>query len=53
MAAGEQPLRRAPDRHPLIVKRGGHADQLSRTAGLDKFRIAAIVKLLDGDRLER
>jgi len=36
---------------PLIVKRGGHADQLSRSAGLDKFRIAAIVKLLDGDRL--
>jgi len=36
---------------PLIVKRGGHADQLSRTAGLDQFRIAAIVKLLDGDRL--
>jgi glycosyltransferase involved in cell wall biosynthesis len=36
---------------PLIVKRGGHADQLSCTAGLDKFRIAAIAKLLDGGRL--
>ena len=36
---------------PLIVKRGGHPDQLSRIAGLDKFRISAIVKLLDGDRL--
>jgi glycosyltransferase involved in cell wall biosynthesis len=36
---------------PLIVKHGGHPDQLSRTAGLDKLRISAIVKLLDGDRL--
>jgi glycosyltransferase involved in cell wall biosynthesis len=36
---------------PLIVKRGGHADQLSRAWGLDKFRIAAICKLLEGDRL--
>jgi glycosyltransferase involved in cell wall biosynthesis len=36
---------------PLIVKRGGHPDQLSRTAGLDKFRISAIVKLLGSDRL--
>ncbi len=32
---------------PLVVKRGGHADQLSRsTWGLDRFRIAALVKLL-------
>jgi glycosyltransferase involved in cell wall biosynthesis len=36
---------------PLIVKRGGHADQLSRAWGLDRFRIAAIRKLLEGDRL--
>jgi glycosyltransferase involved in cell wall biosynthesis len=36
---------------PLIVKHGGHPGQLSRTAGLDKLRISAIVKLLDGDRL--
>ena len=36
---------------PLIVKRGGHADQLSRTGRLDQFRIAAIVKLLSGDIL--
>ncbi len=33
--------------HPLIVKRGGHADQLSRTPGLDRFRIQALHKLLD------
>jgi glycosyltransferase involved in cell wall biosynthesis len=37
---------------PLIVKRGGHADQLSRAWGLDKLRIAAMVKLLGGDILD-
>lgn len=32
---------------PLVIKRGGHADQLSRsTWGLDRFRVAALVKLL-------
>ncbi|OPY71596.1 MAG: UDP-Glc:alpha-D-GlcNAc-diphosphoundecaprenol beta-1,3-glucosyltransferase WfgD [Syntrophorhabdus sp. PtaU1.Bin058] len=32
---------------PLIVKRGGHEDQLSRQyAGMDRFRIEAIVKIL-------
>jgi glycosyltransferase involved in cell wall biosynthesis len=36
---------------PLIVKRGGHADQLSRGRGLDRYRIVAILKLLEGDRL--
>jgi glycosyltransferase involved in cell wall biosynthesis len=35
----------------LIVKRGGHADQLSRSWGLDRYRIAALLKLLDGGRL--
>jgi len=31
----------------LVVKRGGHADQLSRsTWGLDRFRVAALVKLV-------
>jgi hypothetical protein len=31
----------------LVVKRGGHAGQLSRsTWGLDRFRVAALVKLL-------
>jgi glycosyltransferase involved in cell wall biosynthesis len=33
---------------PLIVKRGGHADQLSRMPRLDKFRIRAIARLLGG-----
>jgi glycosyltransferase involved in cell wall biosynthesis len=32
---------------PLVVKRGGHADQLSHSMwGMDRFRIAAIRKLL-------
>jgi glycosyltransferase involved in cell wall biosynthesis len=31
---------------PLIVKRGGHDDQLSKGAGLDKFRIKAIKKII-------
>lgn len=32
---------------PLVVKRGGHADQLSRMPELDKFRIRSISKILD------
>jgi glycosyltransferase involved in cell wall biosynthesis len=32
---------------PLIVKRGGHADQLSAMPELDKYRIRAIVKILE------
>lgn len=35
---------------PLIVKRGGHADQLSRQWGLDIYRIRALRKIL-GDGL--
>ena len=31
---------------PLVIKRGGHADQLSRQWGLDRFRIQALLKLL-------
>jgi len=31
---------------PLIVKRGGHADQLSRASGLDRYRIESIAKLM-------
>ena len=31
---------------PLIIKRGGHADQLSRQWGLDRWRIKALQKLL-------
>jgi glycosyltransferase involved in cell wall biosynthesis len=33
---------------PLVVKRGGHRDQLSRTIpALDRYRIRALLKLLD------
>ncbi len=33
---------------PLIVKRGGHADQLSRAfEAMDKYRIKALLKMLD------
>jgi glycosyltransferase involved in cell wall biosynthesis len=37
---------------PLVVKRGGHPDQLSRiTPALDRFRIQALVKILNSGRL--
>jgi glycosyltransferase involved in cell wall biosynthesis len=36
---------------PLIIKRGGHADQLSRAPGLDKYRIRSLTKLLEGNYL--
>jgi glycosyltransferase involved in cell wall biosynthesis len=36
----------------LVVKRGGHPDQLSRTTpSLDRFRIQALIKLLSSRRL--
>jgi glycosyltransferase involved in cell wall biosynthesis len=31
---------------PLVLKRGGHPDQLSRQWGLDRFRIQALMKLI-------
>jgi len=32
---------------PLVIKRGGHADQLSRQFwGMDRFRVASLVRLL-------
>lgn len=32
---------------PLVIKRGGHADQLSRSRwGMDRYRVAALQKLL-------
>ena len=37
---------------PLVEKHGGHADQLSRTEpGLDRHRIRALVKILEGGDL--
>lgn len=37
---------------PLIVKRGGHADQLSRRPGLDRYRIRSLVNLIKSGRLD-
>jgi glycosyltransferase involved in cell wall biosynthesis len=34
------------DEH-LIIKRGGHADQLSNAAGLDKYRIESLKNIID------
>jgi hypothetical protein len=42
--AWRYPVGLAPE--PLVIKRGGHPDQLSRQRGLDRFRIRALVKLL-------
>jgi glycosyltransferase involved in cell wall biosynthesis len=36
---------------PLIIKRGGHDDQLSRAAGLDKYRIQSLVNIIEGGLL--
>ncbi|MEE4262581.1 MAG: glycosyltransferase [Desulfobacteraceae bacterium] len=36
---------------PLIIKRGGHDDQLSKAAGLDKYRIQSLIKIIDSDLL--
>jgi glycosyltransferase involved in cell wall biosynthesis len=38
---------------PLVVKHGGHADQLSRAHwGMDRFRIRALVKILEEGGLD-
>jgi glycosyltransferase involved in cell wall biosynthesis len=38
-------------KEPLVVKRGGHPDQLSRTIPiLDRYRIQSLVKLIDSGR---
>jgi glycosyltransferase involved in cell wall biosynthesis len=38
---------------PLVVKRGGHADQLSRRFwGMDRFRVAALARLLTDGQLD-
>ena len=36
---------------PLIIKRGGHQDQLSKSWGLDKYRIQSIKKLIENNLL--
>ncbi len=36
---------------PLIIKKGGHADQLSKMKGLDRFRIRSLLKIIDSGLL--
>ncbi|MDP2646939.1 MAG: glycosyltransferase [Desulfobacterales bacterium] len=36
---------------PLLIKRGGHPGQLSGAAGLDKYRIAALKKIIESHQL--
>ena len=36
---------------PLVIKRGGHSDQLSAKSGIDRYRIRALEKLLRSNRL--
>ena len=38
---------------PLIIKRGGHSDQLSASSGLDKFRIKSIKKIIESNLLSK
>jgi len=38
---------------PLIIKRGGHDDQLSKAAGLDNYRIQSLVKIIESDFLTK
>jgi glycosyltransferase involved in cell wall biosynthesis len=35
----------------LIIKRGGHADQLSRSSGLDRYRIQSLKKIIESNLL--
>jgi len=36
---------------PLIIKRGGHADQLSKSSGLDRYRIQSLKKIIESNLL--
>ena len=36
---------------PLVIKRGGHADQLSKLPALDKYRIRALQKIIESNQL--
>ncbi len=38
---------------PLIIKRGGHDDQLSKAWGLDRFRIRSLIKILENENLTK
>ncbi len=41
--AARYPVHLIPE--PLVIKRGGHPDQLSRTPGLDYWRLRALAKI--------
>ena len=47
--AAEYPVYLLPE--PLVIKRGGHSDQLSATPGIDRYRIRALENLLQSGRL--
>jgi glycosyltransferase involved in cell wall biosynthesis len=47
--AAEYPVYLLPE--PLVIKRGGHPNQLSATPGIDRYRITALEKLLRSGRL--
>lgn len=36
---------------PLIIKRGGHCDQISKGVGLDKLRIQSITRVIESKKL--
>jgi glycosyltransferase involved in cell wall biosynthesis len=38
---------------PLIIKRGGHNDQLSASPGLDKFRIKSLNRIIESNLLSK
>jgi len=38
---------------PLIIKRGGHDDQLSKAAGLDQYRIQALINIIENGPLSQ
>ncbi|MGD8253253.1 MAG: glycosyltransferase family A protein [Syntrophobacterales bacterium] len=47
--AVEYPVKLLPE--SLVIKRGGHSDQLSARKGIDRYRIEALKKLLRSGRL--
>lgn len=38
---------------PMLIKRGGHEDQLSRSWGLDMYRIQSLQKIIDSGKLKQ
>ena len=49
--AVDHPVMLLPE--PLVIKRGGHSDQLSARKGIDRYRIEALEKLLSSSRLSQ